>query len=79
MKTLLFLLIWIFGVNAAFTADKPEWDNVNVIQVNREKPHTTMMVFEDAEKAMSFDKSESKYLKKGENQLADGKSLVSEE
>ncbi|MEN8228065.1 MAG: glycoside hydrolase family 2 TIM barrel-domain containing protein [Bacteroidota bacterium] len=61
MKKIAFLFVCLFIVSSVQASEKPDWDNVKVLQVNKEDPHATMMVFADAEKAMSFDKAESQY------------------
>ena len=33
-------------------ASAVEWDDLNVLQINREQPHATMMVFPDAKTAL---------------------------
>jgi beta-galactosidase len=47
-----FLLIVLYVVPAMGQAeDRPAWDNPAVLQINREKPHSTMMVFSSKEQA----------------------------
>ncbi|MFW5901325.1 MAG: glycoside hydrolase family 2 TIM barrel-domain containing protein, partial [bacterium] len=47
-----FLLIILYVVPAIGQAeDRPAWDNPGMLQINREKPHTTMMVFPSKERA----------------------------
>lgn len=45
------------------TAQAVEWDDINVIQVNTEKPHTTLMVYPDVAAAKSYDKTKSIWFK----------------
>lgn len=54
----LFLLCVAICANA-----QPEWDNVKVLQVNREKPHATMMVYKSKVAAQAFDRSKSEYFR----------------
>lgn len=46
-------------VAAAVAADRPEWDNIAVLQVGAEKPHATMMVYPTAELARAADRTRS--------------------
>jgi len=47
-----FLLIVLYVVPAMSQAEeRPAWDDPGVLQINREKPHTTMMVFPSKERA----------------------------
>jgi len=43
----------------ALSEERPEWDNPRVFQVNREKPHTTMMVYPSAALARQGDRTRS--------------------
>jgi len=43
----------------AFSAKRADWDNVKVLQINRENPHATMMVYDSQQAALSFDKKQS--------------------
>lgn len=62
LNHLLLLLILITFCNTSYAFQKDtEWDNVNILQVNREKPHTTMMTFPDKASAATFDKSRSSF------------------
>lgn len=47
----------------AFAADRPEWDDVAVVQVGAEKPHTTMMIYPDAALARTGDRTQSPWFK----------------
>ncbi|TRX59173.1 DUF4981 domain-containing protein [Fulvivirga sp. M361] len=40
---------------------RPEWDNVHVLQVNRERPHASMMVYENDEQALKLTKKGSSF------------------
>ncbi|MAZ28232.1 MAG: beta-galactosidase subunit alpha [Cytophagaceae bacterium] len=42
---------------------RPHWDNIDVIQVNTENPHATMMVYQDQNLAEKFDRSISPFYK----------------
>ena len=50
-------------VLGAHATNKPEWNNVNVLHINKEEPHTTMMVYKSVDAALGFDKSKSEYHK----------------
>jgi beta-galactosidase len=63
MKKLLFsglLLLALLNVNAG---EKPEWDDVRVLQINREAAHTSMMVYASEQSALSYSKNSSAYCK----------------
>lgn len=56
MKLNLFALL-ILGIAFNVMAKKqPEWNNVKVLHVNREKPHATMMVYSSDYQARTFNK-----------------------
>ena len=38
---------------------RPEWDNLDVLQINREEPRTTMMIYPDKKQARVFDRERS--------------------
>ncbi len=40
-------------------AERPEWNNLDVLQVNREPPRATMMVYPDAASALKYDRTAS--------------------
>ncbi|MCG8581024.1 MAG: hypothetical protein MI866_13980 [Bacteroidales bacterium] len=61
MKKLIIGHLVLLTSIGAFSAKKADWDNVNVLQINREKPHTTMMVYGSEQAALSFDKRQSVY------------------
>lgn len=42
---------------------QPEWDNLEIIQVNTEKPHAEMMTFADAATALTQDRDQSPWFK----------------
>ncbi|MEN8157107.1 MAG: glycoside hydrolase family 2 TIM barrel-domain containing protein [Bacteroidota bacterium] len=43
--------------------ERPEWDNVNVLQLNRELPHTTMMVYGSEENAGTLKRERSLFFR----------------
>jgi beta-galactosidase len=49
--------------NSLFAQKTPDWNNVEVLQINRQDPHATMMVYGSIEKAQTFDWSQSEYHK----------------
>ena len=61
MKKLLATPFFLLMLISVFAAPKADWDNVNVLQINREKPHTTMMVYQSEQAALSYDKTQSAY------------------
>ncbi|MEN8248647.1 MAG: glycoside hydrolase family 2 TIM barrel-domain containing protein [Bacteroidota bacterium] len=63
MKKQILITASLFYIGLACMAQTPDWDNVKVLQINREKPHTTMMVYKDTVKAGSFDRTASQYFK----------------
>lgn len=56
------LLLFFLFCNTSYAFQKnPEWDNVKVLHVNTEKPHTTMMVYPDKVTAANFDQTRSPF------------------
>lgn len=53
----------LFSVTVGFAQKKPDWNNVGVLQINREKPHTTMMVYGGIDRALTAEKEQSEYFK----------------
>lgn len=47
----------------SFSQSEPEWNNVKILQVNKEKPHTTMMAYPNMGEASTFNKKRSSYHK----------------
>jgi beta-galactosidase len=41
--------------------DRPEWDDVSVLEINRELPRTSMMVYPSKEQAKQFDRTQSEW------------------
>ena len=56
-RKVLFLIIIVLFFKAS--SAQPEWNNVNVLQINREQPHTTMMVFDSKDEALNSEMKES--------------------
>ncbi len=52
----------VFATNS-LSASKEEWDDLNVIQLNTEKPHAEMVTFADKASALTFDRSKSPWFK----------------
>ena len=46
-------------IAAVAGASAVEWNDLNVLQVNREKPRATMMVYPDAVSALKYDRTTS--------------------
>ncbi len=63
MKNYVAFLLILAGIPAVIALDRPEWNNVGVLEVNREKPRTTMMVYGSIETALSHDYEQSEYYK----------------
>ncbi len=61
-KILLLALVLLLGMNL-YASEKADWDNVNVLHLNREEPHATMMVYAEENSARSFDKSQSDFFR----------------
>lgn len=57
------LLFVILFAGADINAQQPNWDNVKVIQINREKPHADLMVYPNLTEATSFQKESSSWYK----------------
>ncbi|MCG8580232.1 MAG: DUF4981 domain-containing protein [Bacteroidales bacterium] len=63
MKKLLMVHVLMLIVSLTFAGKRLDWDNVKVLHINKEKPHTTMMVYGSKTSALRFDKSASDYYK----------------
>lgn len=63
IKALNFFVILLFVSPVLFAQERPEWDNVDVLQENREPSHTSMMVYPNQEQASTFDRTESDWFK----------------
>lgn len=61
MKTSVWLVVGmqLMGGLVAHTASRPEWNNLEVLQLNRESPHATMMVYPDGTSAQQYDRTTS--------------------
>jgi len=60
-----FLLIGLILLSTQFACaqDRPEWDNIEVLNINKEKPRTSMMVYPDKEAARAYDRERSEWFK----------------
>lgn len=57
---ILWVAIVMLGITTSINAQsQPEWDNVEVLEINREPSHTTMMVYPNRAQASSFDRNQS--------------------
>ncbi len=56
--TAIFLFLFVM-VTAVSSQALPEWQNPDIVQVNREDPHATRFSYESMEKAMAGDKQKS--------------------
>ncbi|VGO16399.1 Beta-galactosidase [Pontiella desulfatans] len=54
-----FLISLMAGL--ALSAQAQEWNDLSILQVNREAPRATMMVYDDAAKAVQYDRTASKW------------------
>lgn len=61
MKKILLLPAILFYTLSVMCAEKPEWDDVSILQINREIPHTSMMVYGSERNALTFDYEQSEY------------------
>ena len=60
-RTLIFVfLVYCLPVYECFSN---EWNNLSILEVNREKPRATMMVYSNEEVAMKYDRTKSKWFK----------------
>lgn len=53
----------VFGLMLAGGIMAEEWNNLNILQVNREAAHATMMVYEDVGHALAYNRTASKWFK----------------
>ncbi|TLX71377.1 DUF4981 domain-containing protein [Labilibacter sediminis] len=63
MKKLLFVYVFMLCVSIVYGKGKPAWDNVKILEINREKPHATMMVYNSTKNAVTFKKEASNNFK----------------
>ncbi len=59
MRLLYVITFVILTISTVFAQKRADWNNVDVLEINRENPHTTMMVYEDEESALSDKKEHS--------------------
>ncbi|TKG92965.1 DUF4981 domain-containing protein [Puteibacter caeruleilacunae] len=59
--TFIAFLAGVIGSIMPGHAQKPDWDNVKVIQINRERPHADLMVYPNQNEAQSFKKESSSW------------------
>lgn len=55
---------WILPVGLALTSlslHAQEWNDLSVLQINREEPRATMMVYPDVQSALSYDRTNSEW------------------
>jgi len=58
------LLYFSFTFNMHQTnlkAQTPDWENPDIVEINKEKPHATLFPYESRSKALSFNKEKSNY------------------
>jgi beta-galactosidase len=63
MKLVSVITIVLISMVSCFAQERADWNNVNVLMINREQPHTSMMVYEDADRAKTDNKEQSIYFK----------------
>lgn len=61
MKITYYIVLAFLASITQAKSQRPEWDNVGVLQVNREQPHATMMVYAAREQAASYQFEKSTY------------------
>ena len=49
------------GFSELQAQNRSEWDNVNILHINKEQPRSTMMVYSNKEQASLFDRESSKW------------------
>lgn len=60
MKNILTLLFLTLFVQSAFTQfDKPDWENLSVLEINREPARATFIPYADSKQALSADRKKS--------------------
>lgn len=57
-KYCVFLLVFFASIYQA-RGQRPEWDDLSVLHVNREQPHASMMIYANREQAATFDYAKS--------------------
>ena len=60
MRGILYFLVG-FMPASVYGQARPDWDNVRVLEINREQPHASMMVFESTDQAAKLTKKESPF------------------
>lgn len=61
LKKLFFTSLSLIWWGFLFAGNPPEWNNVDVLHINREKPHTSMMVYQSVDNALKFDYQNSQF------------------
>ncbi len=63
-RTVIFLLLAsLVSTCSALAMERPAWDDVRVLHINREQPHTSMMVFPSKEEARVHDRDRSPWFR----------------
>lgn len=57
----LLLGVWTMSLTATFAGTRPDWENQHVFEINKEKPHCTLMPYSDIEAARGLDRTTSKW------------------
>ncbi len=63
MQHRILLVCFALTGGLGFCEDRPEWDNPRVFQVNRERPHATMMIYPTAALARQGDRTRSPWFR----------------
>lgn len=50
-------------VCTASAQEKPDWENLDVISINKEAPHATLTVYDDPAEAAKYNRADSPYMK----------------
>ncbi|MFK7905858.1 MAG: hypothetical protein AB8B69_12065, partial [Chitinophagales bacterium] len=59
---LFFLITFLFcNMHQTTHAQTPDWENPEVVEINKEAPHATLFPYESRSKALTFNKNESEY------------------
>ena len=61
MKSLLISSLMLLSLLHVNAKEKPEWDDVRILHINREAPHTSMMVYASEQSALTYSKTSSEY------------------
>ena len=63
MNTMYIMILLFLLAGSSWSGALEEWDDLNVIQVNVEKPHADMLTFPDRKSALTFDRAKTPWIK----------------